>query len=293
MKRRDLLLATGAALGLSAFPFRWTLAKDFPKRRVLMFTRSAGFQHSVITRKSQEIGHAEDIFKILGRWHNIDVTVTKDGRVFDSDLDQYDAFFFYTTGDLTNDKSADKSPPMSADGKKRFLDAIAAGKGYIGSHCAADTFHSQGEARQNQEHPDPYIAMLGGEFISHGAQQIGRQRVVDHKFPGTESLGEALPVYDEWYALKNFAPNLHVLLVMETKGMKGGDYQRPNYPCTWAHQFEKGRAFYTSMGHREDVWTSQAFQLVLMGGVHWAVGNIEADVTPNVTEVTPEASKLS
>src|SRR5262249_45392306 len=117
MKRRDMLLSTGAALGLASFPLRWTVAEDKPRKRVLMFTRSAGFQHSVITRKDDKPGHAERIAVDLGREHNIEVVPTKDGRVFDSDLDQYDGFLFYTTGDLTK-PSGDKNPPMSADGKK-------------------------------------------------------------------------------------------------------------------------------------------------------------------------------
>ncbi|HLF93072.1 MAG TPA: hypothetical protein VJB14_06410 [Planctomycetota bacterium] len=45
--------------------------------------------------------------------------------------------------------------------------------------------------------------------------------------------------------------------------------------------------FYTSMGHREDVWTNPMFQSLLVGGIHWAVGNLEADVTPNVEKTTP------
>ncbi len=291
MKRRDLLLATGSALGLAALKPQWTLGADSPKRRVLMFTRSAGFQHSVITRKSEELGHAEKIAVELGRQNNIEVVPTKDGRVFDSDLDQFDGFIFYTTGDLTKE-AADKSPPMSEEGKKRFLAAVAGGKGFVGSHCASDTFHTHGPARENQAEPDPYIAMLGGEFISHGRQQKAVQKVVDSKFPGADKLGGDFAVEEEWYSLKNFAPNLHVILVMETEGMDGRDYQRPPFPCTWARQHDKGRVFYTSMGHREDVWTNPKFQEVFVGGLHWALGDVKADVTPNMNQVTPEAKNL-
>ena len=47
------------------------------------------------------------------------------------------------------------------------------------------------------------------------------------------------------------------------------------------------RVFYTSMGHREDVWTNPLFQQVLLGGLSWAAGNVEADVKPNLMEVCP------
>jgi len=45
------------------------------------------------------------------------------------------------------------------------------------------------------------------------------------------------------------------------------------------------------MGHREDIWENPVFQKVLVGGINWAVRNVEADVTPNIKQVTPNASQ--
>jgi type 1 glutamine amidotransferase len=47
--------------------------------------------------------------------------------------------------------------------------------------------------------------------------------------------------------------------------------------------------FYTSMGHREDVWTNPLFQAVVLGGMAWAAGNVQADVPTNFRDVTPGA----
>jgi hypothetical protein len=55
---------------------------------------------------------------------------------------------------------------------------------------------------------------------------------------------------------------------------------------------DKGRVFYTSMGHREDVWTNPLFQNILLGGLNWACGNVDADVTPNVETVCPDCWKF-
>ena len=74
--------------------------------------------------------------------------------------------------------------------------------------------------------------------------------------------------------------------------MKGDMYQRPPYPETWARKHEKGRVFYTSLGHREDVWESDFFQSLLLSGLSWTLGNVEADVTPNIEKVTPNANDL-
>src|SRR5207248_5644291 len=82
------------------------------------------------------------------------------------------------------------------------------------------------------------------------------------------------------------------LLVQETEGMTGPPYERPPYPATWARQHGRGRVFYTSMGHREDVWMSLVFQDMLLGGLAWASGKVEADVTPNIEKVTPHCWQL-
>jgi type 1 glutamine amidotransferase len=92
--------------------------------------------------------------------------------------------------------------------------------------------------------------------------------------------------------LKDFAKDLHVILVQETAAMTGLEYKRPPYPATWARKHGQGRVFFTSMGHREDVWTNPVFQEILFGGIAWAVHNAEADITPNIDQVTPQAAVL-
>ena len=74
--------------------------------------------------------------------------------------------------------------------------------------------------------------------------------------------------------------------------MKGNEYERPNFPATWARMHEKGRVFYTSMGHREDVWQKPMFQELLVGGLAWATGNVDADVSPNLQQVAPQAGVM-
>jgi hypothetical protein len=43
------------------------------------------------------------------------------------------------------------------------------------------------------------------------------------------------------------------------------------------------------MGHREDVWTNPIFQDILVGGVKWALGDVQAEVPANLNEVAPGA----
>ncbi|HVS37092.1 MAG TPA: ThuA domain-containing protein [Gemmataceae bacterium] len=298
MNRRQLLQRAGLAalaLGASRFPLGWAAPADGAKKKILMYTRSQGFQHSVITRgKDGKLSLAEQIVTDLGAKHNFDVVCEKDGGVFESkDFPSFDGFLFETQGNLSAEKSLEGAPPVTAKGKQNLLDAVADGKGFVACHCGSDTWHSPGpsNATQDRSKVDPYIAMLGGEFIVHGAQQKSNLIVADPKWPGLPTSG-ADGIMEEWYALKNFAPDLHVILVMDTNGMKGDMYQRPPYPETWARMHEKGRVFFTSLGHREDVWQSDFMQNLLLSGLAWTLGNVEADVTPNIDQATPKANEL-
>jgi type 1 glutamine amidotransferase len=74
--------------------------------------------------------------------------------------------------------------------------------------------------------------------------------------------------------------------------MKGKMYQRPNFPMTWARPYGKGRVFYTSMGHREEVWSNPMYQALLLGALAWASGRVEANIEPNFKQVTPSGNEL-
>lgn len=290
--RRDLLRTTGtAAIAASAFPLHWVAAADKRKQKVLYFSRSAGFEHDAVKIKNGQPSISDRTLTELGQKHGFDVVCTKDGRVFDGDLDQYDAIAFYTSGDLTKPNKAG-TPPMTPEGKKKLLDTIAAGKGFVGLHAATDSFHTPGPRNQNQTEADPYIAMLGGEFIVHGAQQESTIRAASPKFPGVKEFGEFQKLKEEWYTLKNFAKDLHVILIEDNEGMEGDCYQRPPFPMTWARVHGRGRVFYTSFGHRDDIWTNPDVRRIICGGLAWAMGNVDVDVTPNISKVTPKAGQL-
>jgi uncharacterized protein len=286
-----------ACLAITAFAATALPAADAaPKRKILFFTKSSAFEHSVISWKKEKPSWAEKTLLELGAKNNWEFTFLKDGTNFTKDyLAQFDAVFFYTTGDLTT-PGTDGQPGMPADGKQALIDYVRGGKGFIGSHSASDTFHTSNEAAKGPdrylnhgEQADPYVRLIGGEFIKHGAQQEAKNKVIDPKFPGFEKVGAEFSFAEEWYSLKDFTPDIHVLTVIDAPTMKGDEYKRPPYPSTWARKEGNGRVFYTAMGHREDVWTNPTFQEILVGGIKWALGDVKADVPPNIKEAAPGA----
>ena len=164
-----------------------------------------------------------------------------------------------------------------------FIDWIKAGHAFIGTHSASDTFHNF----------PPYIEMLGGEFLTHGSQATVECLNQDPKHPACKPLPASWTVHDEIYLLKNFTRStVHGLLTLDREPNKRtpGDY-----PIAWCKQFGKGRVFYTSLGHREDMWdeqtpagfdrrnsqeVSQAYQKHLLGGIKWALGLEKGSAKP-------------
>jgi hypothetical protein len=160
--------------------------------------------------------------------------------------------------------------------REGFIKWVESGKAFIGMHSASDTFH--GFPR--------FVEMLGGEFLTHHAQAGVECINMDHESPATRHLGAKYSVFDEIYLLKNFhREKVHGLLTLDKhpNTLLPGDY-----PIAWSKQVGRGKLFYTSLGHREDVWLSEAYQKHILGGIKWALGMEKGDATPQST-----AAKLS
>jgi len=297
---RRQFLRTGAVAGASLALLHDVLAAN--KKSVLVFTKSSGFEHDVVKTVGGKPSILENAVTMLGEKHGFEVTATKDGRVFDSnDFRRHAAVLFFTTLDLTT-VGTDKNPAMSPQGKQSLLAAIQGGLGFVGVHAASDTFHTQPDTEDNAnryiahgEKSDPYLRMLGGEFITHGSTprlQTANIIVNDPKFPGLEGVTSPVSLNEEWYSLKDFKTDLHVILTLDTKGMTGAPYQRAPYPMTWARMEGKGRVFYTAIGDRPENWSTVFFLNLLAGGIRWAAGDAQASLEQNLMQAAPGYAEI-
>jgi type 1 glutamine amidotransferase len=292
--RRTFLKTTALAGAAASLPTRLVAASQ---KTVLIFTKSSGFEHQVVKRVDGKPSILENTVTELSKKHGFQVEASKDGRIFDSaEFSKFSGLLFFTTGDLTQE-GTDKNPPMSAAGKQKFLDAIHGGMGFVGVHAASDTFHHQPDAPDLSsryvaygENSDPYIRMLGGEFIIHGSDprlQTTNLIVNDPKFPGLEGVASTVEMNEEWYSLKDFRDDLHVILTIDTSKLKNACYERRPYPGTWARMHGKGRVFYTAIGDRPEHFQNPFYQNLLAGGIRWTIGDVNADIPANITTATP------
>jgi len=292
--RRTFVRSITAATACLTLPYRLFSA---PKKSLLVFTKSSGFEHEVVKRKDGKLSICETTVTELGAKNGFDVTCSKDGRIFDSkDFHAHQAVFFFTTGDLT-EAGTDKNPPMSPAGKQALLTSIEQGLGFVGCHAASDTFHTQPDPKDlsnryiaHGAQSDPYLRMLGGEFIIHARDprlQTANIIINDPSFPGLEGVQSPVSFNEEWYSLKDFATDIHVIGTVDTSMLRNECYQRRPYPVIWARMNGKGRVFFVAMGDRPENWQLDFFRNLLAGGIRWSLGEAKADLSQNLLTAAP------
>ena len=197
-------------------------------------------------------------------------------------LAQFDGVMMMTNGNL----------PLADSQKSALIDFVRGGGGFIGVHCAALTLYN---------HPE-FGEMLGGYFRRAIQQdRVFVLKVEDTGHPATRMLGDSWPIVDEFYQYGTAAwtadhpeenvdvlfgnripialsrERVHVLLSIDTgkTDLEGLEDMEPggDYPQAWYQDFGEGRSFYTSLGHRDDIWSNDpVFQAHIVGGIRWALG---------------------
>jgi type 1 glutamine amidotransferase len=267
-------------------------------KKVLFYSKAASWEQKIIHRDGDQLSYLEKVLQKLGEENQIEFTFTKDGTVFTPEnLAKFDAFFFFTSGDMTSEGRngrGDNYPLMTLEGKKAFLDAISNGKGFIGCNTANYTFIepvSPGE-KNNQTNAWRYTRMIGSGYMGHNDIQKGYFSYLDHKFPGMDQVPDDYSPVDQWYAFNRLMPDIHVVMALDAGKLKGNLYERPSYPIAWTRMEGKGRVFYTTMGHSAEIWKDPIFLRMLLGGIRWSTGLVDADVTPDIATATPHASDI-
>lgn len=320
-------------LALAASPAFSSFAAE--AKRVLVVTTTTGFRHSSIAvaeKTIQKLGEESKVFTVVdfARQPEIqvprkpnkpkDLTPNADDKAkarYEADMKKYDEEMKKWTPEFEKEvkakqdefdaaikKSLEKVSPanlaankidlvifanttgdLPLPDKEGFIKWIEEGHSFAAMHSGSDTFH---------KFPG-YIDMLGGEFETHKAQVPADLVAADQKHAANAGIGDKWNLkQEEMYHIKSQdRTKVHMIWYMQ---------HDPNetslqvfFPVSWCKMAGKGRVFYTSLGHREDLWSddpampgrvnspeiSKQYQAHILGGIKWALGLAEGSATPN------------
>ncbi|MGI9241768.1 MAG: ThuA domain-containing protein [Verrucomicrobiales bacterium] len=252
----------------SALP-RESPAKPKQARKLLVFSKTAGFRHGSI-----ETG-IEAMKRLGEKTGAFEVTATEDASVFEPEkLNGFDAVIMLnTTGEIFKSDVEGQEDRL----KNSLVEFVKSGKGLIGMHSATDTYKNWKE----------YNDMMGGAFDGHPWHEKVRLKNLDPDHPLTKAFeGKSFEVTDEIYQFRpdTASPDERRMLLSlsgEVEDTGKGKYGKDGlYPISWCDEYGKGRIFYCSLGHRDEIFWNPVVLQHYLAGIQFALGDLDADATP-------------
>ena len=236
-------------------------AKPTKPRKVLVFSKTAGFRHGSIptgVEAMKQMGKSTGAFE---------VTATEDDSFFEPEkLKDFDAVLFLnTTGEVFKSKEAGREERL----KKSLVDFVKSGKGLIGTHSATDTYKKWKD----------FNDMMGGAFAGHPWHTKIRVKNLEPGHPLNAAFaGKDFEIADEIYQFRKdtaSADERRMLLSLSgeivDKG-KGNTGKEGLYPIAWLDKYGDGRIFYCSLGHRDEIYWNPVILKHYLAGIQYALG---------------------
>jgi type 1 glutamine amidotransferase len=256
----------------AAMPTKAIVQPANPRKVLVMDTpgRNA-FYHDCIPdwNKALEImGEKTGAFQVTA--------VTNDYSVFTADtLKQFDIICLNNTTSLKFD------PKTTPERCQALMDFVKSGKGLVGIHAAADNFYQWPEAQE----------MMGNKFTGHpwGAGTTVAIKIDEPDHPLTAPFhGQGFKVKDEIYRT---APPVYsrekqlVLMSLDmsdpgTNSVKGLIETDKDTGITWVKDVAKGRLFYCSLGHNNEIFMNTPILEHYLRGIQFAAGDFPVPTKP-------------
>ncbi len=260
------------------------------KHRILLFSATAGHRHaSIPTGKFafDKMGQNTGIYECL---------ISDDLENFErSKLKTFDAvvmlnstgYFFMPSLKRDKEKYTEEEWAWLKKRHDRLeqnlVQYVNDGGGLIGIHAATDAC----------SHDSDYIDVIGGKFSGHPWSST-QESVINIEDPN-HALNK--PVFgdmtnfnliEEIYQFKDGTCSrnkLRVLLSLDAEASETpkNEIRRSDgdFPVSWIQKVGTGRVFYTSIGHREDVYWNPLILNHYLSGIQFATGDLAADTTPS------------
>lgn len=177
------------------------------------------------------------------------------------------------------------SGPLPLPDVEGFVEWIRSGGAFIGMHAGSDTLKDS----------LPFTEMLCGTFDGHGPQVPATLHAGDKEHPANGGIGDIWALsQEEMYLIKNQKRD-QVRSVWFMRHHPNKPEEKGFFPVAWVRALGDGRVFYTTLGHREDLWstdpdlkgrinpvgTANQFRGHLLGGIRWALGLAQGASDPN------------
>jgi uncharacterized protein len=202
-------------------------------------------------------------------------------------LAQFDAIVVSTNGEL----------PFTDRGRQALVEFVRSGKGILFLHQSVVTLYG---FKPWGEMLGAYSSMSWSFDVMNGKQRPAVLKIEDRNHPATRALPEHWMLNDEFQQFgkkvwdpatptENLGPTklpvplafsrdrVKVVLSVDTErtdftGAPEGWEQGGDYPVAWYQHYGKGRTFYTSLGHRSDLWTGDpTFKAHVVGALRWVL----------------------
>jgi uncharacterized protein len=196
-------------------------------------------------------------------------------------IQQFDALCFNNTvGVLFED----------AELKKSLLGFIAGGKGFVGIHDAVATFVQYPKYDQWPAFGQMVGATENGGHPWNG--EVMTMKIDDPASPLNAAFqGKPFQIADQAFQFQEptLRDHLHVLLSIDVERTGLAPNRRilpvraqdKDFPMSWIRRYEKGRVFYSAIGHGPSIFWNTPLLEHFLAGIQYALGDLAADDSPS------------
>jgi len=163
---------------------------------------------------------------------------------------QTDVFLLYTSGGQ-----------FATAQQQALADAVAAGKGLVGIHCA-NIMGWQGDGLDPADRP--LFELLGNRYLSHGpGHHEGRHTIeIVARHPVTAGVAD-FELFDEYYEFE--LADEKVTVLAQRRRADG-----VIIPVMYAREVGAGRVVYLALGHDMRAWGEPPFRTLVRQALAWA-----------------------
>ncbi|MEM1110247.1 MAG: ThuA domain-containing protein [Planctomycetota bacterium] len=272
-------------------------------RKILVYSATAGFRHGSIPTGIYALTHMGES---TGAFETV---VSNDPANFEPDaLKQFDTVVLLNSSGnifMPRDNHWVSIRDQFTDAqwnwlKKRndrlvdnLIDYVNAGGGLVGIHAASDAcygHHEFGQAIGGQFWGHPWTADKNVTIVVEDPEHAINKPVFD----GITDFRIKEEIYQ--FSEKHYSRDrLRILLNLDPE--RSDEPKNPprrkdgDYAVSWVQKVGDGRVFYTSLGHRFDIYWNPLILKHYLAGIQFATGDLDADTTPSNLIKLPSLSR--